>query len=372
MNPVYNDNVYFQITQPFLRNFGLDVTRSEIQLRKLDQQMAQERYIRQVQQTVQQVEQAYWNLVSARRNLPVTAELVAQTERVLHYFEVRAKFDVQPVQASNTKARLEIRLAELIAATNRIHDAEAQLKALVNDPSLPIPAQQEIVPSDIPPLEAVVLNRLVELKTAMDNRPELAEARYAVDSARVGVTVANNQRLPKLDVFFRYTANGLGGNPDAAFEQMSTNDFVDYIVGVQFEYPIGNRSADAGYRQARLTMAQALASVKQAIEQVILDVDVAYRNLQTLYKQMIPSSVAVVAQVDNLTALQQRTDRRDPTFLDLELTTQENLALARQNLLSTWVQYGTGIANLELAKGTLLAYNNVRLEPRWDDLPGQK
>ena len=186
------------------------------------------------------------------------------------------------------------------------------------------------------------------------------------------MTVASNQRLPRLDVFFRYTANGLGGNPDAAFEQMSNNDFVDYMIGVKFEYPIGNRAAEAGYRQARLTMAQAIASVKQLVEQVILDVDVAYRNLQTLYKQIVPNSVAVVAQDRNLVALEQRTDRRDPTFLDLELTTQEGLAASRQNLLNNWVQYSIGIANLELAKGTLLAYNNVRLEPRWDDLAGKK
>ena len=106
LNPMYNDDVFFEITQPFLRGFGLDITKSEIQLRKLDQQMAQERYIRQVQQTIQQVEEAYWRLVAARRNLPVTAELVAQTERVLRYFEIRLPFDVQPVQVSNTQARL--------------------------------------------------------------------------------------------------------------------------------------------------------------------------------------------------------------------------------------------------------------------------
>jgi len=372
LNPSYSDDVFFEITQPFLRNFGLDVTKSEIQLRKLDQQIADQRYVAQVQQTIQQVERAYWELVQARRLLPVVAELLAQTARVLRYFEIRLPFDVQPVQVANTRARLENRQSEWIAATNRVRDAEVQLKALINDPSMPIPAEQEIIPSDVPALEPVVLNRLVELKTAMENRPELAQAKYAVASAQVGVTVANNQRLPQLDVFFRYTSNGLGGNPDRAFEQMSENDFVDYVIGVKFEYPIGNRAAEAGYRQARLQMAQAVASVKQVVDQVIQEVDVAYRNIQTLFKQMPSNATAVVAEVQNLTAIQQRADRRDPTFLDLELSTQANLALTRQNLLSTWVQYSIGIVNLELAKGTLLAYNNVRLEPRWDDPAGRK
>ncbi len=369
LNPAYADGTFFEITQPFLRNFGLDVTRAEIQLRQLDRQIAEQRYIRQVQETIERVEQTYWNLVAARRDIPIVAELLAQTERVLRYFEIRLPFDVQPVQYANTQARLEARRSELISAINRVRDIEAQLKALINDPGLPIPAEQEIVPVDIPPIEAVVLNRLVEARTAMENRPEIAQAKYAVRSARVGVTVANNQRLPRLDVTLRYTANGLGSNPSGAFKQMANNDFVDYLIGVQFEWPIGNREREAGYRQARLQLAQAIASVKQVVEQVILEVDVAYRNILTRYKEMLPNAATVIAEVANLTAIQERADRRDPTFLDLELNTQAGLAFARRGLLNNWVQYGIGIINLELAKGTLLAYNNVRLEPRWDAPP---
>lgn len=366
-NPVYTDDVFFEITQPFLRNFGLDVTKSEIRLRKLDQDMAQQRYLLQVQQTIQQVEQAYWNLVQARRTLPITAELVAQTEQVLRYFEIRLPFDVQPVQLNDTRAQLATRQAQLIAALNQIRDSEAQLKALINDPSLPIPDEAAVIPTDIPVIDAVVLNRLVEIKTAVDNRPDIAQAKYAIQSARTSVTVANNQRLPRLDATFRYTSNGLGSNPDAAFEQLTTNDFVDYLVGVQFEWPIGNRAAEAAYRQARLQESQTIASLKQIIEQVILNVDLAFNNLDTLYRQMLPSATAVVAQVEDLKAIEQRADRRDPTFLNLELTTQQGLFSSRQSLLQTWVQYSIGIVNLELAKGTLLAYDNVRLEPRRDD-----
>lgn len=369
LNPAYTNSLFFEISQPLLRGFGLDVTKAEIRLRQLDQEIAQQRYVRQVQQTVRQVEQSYWNLVAARRNLPILAELVAQTEQVLRYFEIRRQFDVQPVQIANTQARLAARRAELISLLNQIGDAETRLKALMNDPSLPIPSEVAIVPTAIPAIDAVLLNRLVEIKTALDNRPELAEARTAVQSARVGVTVANNQRLPQLDLLFRYTVSGLGGNADSAFDQLTEHDFVDYLVGVQFEWPIGNRAAEAVYRQSRLRLAQSIASVKQAIEQVIAEVDVAYRNIETLYREMLPNAAAVVAQADNLRAIQQRADRRDPTFLDLELSTQEGLRTARQALLNTWVQYSVGIVNLELAKGTLLVYDNIRLEPRQTEEP---
>ncbi len=53
-------------------------------------------------------------------------------------------------------------------------------KALINDPSMPIPAPAAIIPTDIPAIDAVVLNRLEEIKTALDNRPDLAQAKYAI------------------------------------------------------------------------------------------------------------------------------------------------------------------------------------------------
>ncbi len=103
LNPAWTNNVFFEITQPVLKGFGLDVTRAEIRLRKLDQDMAQQHYLLLVQQTIQQVEQAYWSLFAARRTLPIMAELVAQTEQVLRYFEIRLPFDVQPVQLNDTR-----------------------------------------------------------------------------------------------------------------------------------------------------------------------------------------------------------------------------------------------------------------------------
>jgi len=364
LNPSYFSDLFFEIRQPFLRNFGLDVTKAEIQLRKLDQEMAEQRFSRQVQQITNQVEQAYWQLVLARRDLPIAAELLAQTEEVDYFFKNRLGYDAYPIQVAQNTASLRARQADYDAVISRIRDAEGQLKALINDPDMPIPEDVEIVPTDEPRLEIIGLDRLAEIQAAIENRPELREAKYAVDSARVGVTVASNQRLPRLDVTFRYTLDGLGANLDQAFGQMSVNDFAEYLIGVELEWPIGNRGPAAAWRQARLRLAQAIASVKQLLEQVILDVDVAIRRLQTLYKQIPPSADAVLAQAENLTAIQLRSDRKNPTFLDLELRTQEAVAAARRRLLQEWIDYNVSIVDLELAKGTLLTYNNIRFTPR--------
>ena len=117
------------------------------------------------------------------------------------------------------------------------------------------------------------------------------------------------------------------------------------------------------WRKARLQLAKAVASVKRLVEQVVLDVSLAVRQMETLRQQIPPSAAAVTAQEDNLRAIQQRTDRKDPNFLDLELNTQEALAGARRRLLQEWVEHALSVVNLELAKGTLLAYDNIKLRP---------
>ena len=52
-----------------------------------------------------------------------------------------------------------------------------------------------------------------------------------------------------------------------------------------------------------------------------------------------------------------------PTFLNLKLTAEQNLASAQAAELQAMVNYSQAIVNLEAAKGTLLTYDQVRIEP---------
>jgi len=362
IDPQYTSNFLVELRQPLLRNFGVDVNRSQIEVNKNVQKQDQYKYREAVRDTLQDVERAYWRLVQARRNVVIQRHLVAQTEETLEALLKRTTYDVYQIQPTRVKALLGTRRAEYVQVKNAVGDAEDQLKALLNDPSLNLGEDVEIVPTDIPTLGPLVMDRISEVQAALECRSEIHRAKLSIENLRINVAVARNQALPQFDMVFQYGINGLSDNPDNSFDQMSTSNYQDYLVGLSLQYPIGNRAGQAAVRKALLQRDQGLAGLKQVIENVILEVDVAVRNLQTSYFQVPPSKEAVQAAEENLAAIVARKVKLSPEFLEVQLSAQETLANARRALLAALVNYNVSIVQLERAKDTLLRYNNVTVD----------
>jgi outer membrane protein TolC len=362
IDPVYYDNLLVELRQPLLRGFGIDVNRSQIEGAKNNQKIAKYKYRRTVRDVLYDVEKAYWQLVQARRNVVIQKTLVQQTEETYKYLKQREDYDVYSVQITRVRALLGTRIAQYIQIKNSVKDAEDQLKALLNDPELNLGEDIEIIPTDFPTLGPLVLDRVSEVQAAMECRSELQEAKLQIENARINVAVMKNKALPKFDMTFRYTTNGLSDNPGNAFDEMSTSDYQDYYIGLSFEYPIGNRGPRAEMKKAILQRDQAIAGLKQVIENVILEVDVAVRNLQTAYYQVPPSTEAVQAAQKNVEAIIARMTKLSPEYLDVQLNAQSTMADARQALLSALVNYNIAIVQLERAKDTILNYDNISIQ----------
>jgi outer membrane protein TolC len=219
----------------------------------------------------------------------------------------------------------------------------------------------EIIPVDVPTRMPVLLDPAGELQTALDNRSEIVEAKLGIDSARIQVGAAKNQSMPQLDVIFRYAVDGLGGSQHDAFDEVSKHDFTEYLFGLEFEIPIGNRRARAALKAAELTYSQAIAGLKQAYEQVMLDVNIAVREVQVTYDQIEPNFQSAEASADQVESIQLRAENQNFLTLNNELNARQALAQARADLLGSMIDYGIALIDLERAKGTLLRYNNINL-----------
>jgi outer membrane protein TolC len=315
------------------------------------------------------VEQAYWRVFQARRSLTVTARLLTNLESILHSLQQRLDigYDVILAQVKLTESRFEQRQAEFVRIRNQVRNAEDALKALINDADLNLARDLEIIPITEPSVQPLIVDVLGEVTAALSFRAELREARLQIEQAQVAIGVAKNQALPRLDVVFRYMVDGLGGNWDQAFNQMSDKDFDEYMLQLQFEWPIGNRGPEAVIRQARLRQAQAIAAHRAQIENVILETQTAIRDLHSAFDQIGPSLRAAQASFEQLAATRARQTARDVATLQVELDAHELLATSRQNLLQALADHNIAIVNLERRKGTLLMFNNIVLSGIYDD-----
>lgn len=368
-NPAWTENATAELRQPFLKNFGIDFNRAQINIRKDELKISQERFRRTVIDTLNNTETAYWNLVAARRNVVITAELVSQAERTLAQVKARQDYDAYQTLVANSEANVASREAEFIEVKNTVGNAEDALLNILNDPELTFPSDFEIIPTDVPTAIPVVRDRFHEVETALLHRPEIQEAKASVERARIQVGVAKNQALPKLDAVFRIALNGFSNSADAAWDQMMNAEYQDTFVGLEFLWNFGERAERAGIRAATLAHSQAIFVLKKAIDDVITDCRTTLRNLVTRYEQIAPNVVATVASEDNLRSILEREERKSPEQLNTVLTAQTQLAQNRRALLQSLVNYNQAIVNLERAKGTLLEYDNVVLSeiPRTSD-----
>lgn len=367
LSPDPSNEVFVELglSQPLLRGFGSDVALAEVRLvRNLDRSTIQQLRATLIT-TVAEIERAYWDLAFARRTLEVQQRLLERGLETRDVLESRLSFDVKPAEFSDAVATVERRRANLIRATNQLQQASDRLKLLMNDPGFPIGDETLILPIDDAIDDPISFSLLDSIITALDHRPEVQQAILAIDDASIRLTVADNARLPMLDLELRTRFSGIDRSVGDAYEQVTEADFVNYLVGVQFEQPIGNRGAEAEYRQRQLERMQATVGYRQAVQAIVLEVKTALRNVQTNYRLIEQTRSSRLAATENLRTLlvQESTIQSlSPDFLDLKFRRQEALALAEIEEAGSLVEYNIAISQLHAAMGTALRRNQIRID----------
>ncbi len=361
LNPSYAQSFIAELRQPLLRNFGIDFNRAQINISKNQRIINEEAFRATVIESLVNTEQAYWNLVAARRNVVISAEILAQAENTYEHVEARRDFDAYGTLLASSEANVKQQEFNYIDVKNQVRNAEDALLNFINDPELPLSQDFELIPIDNPTTVEIVRDRFAAVETALQRRPEIIQARHAVDNTRLQLGIAKNQALPQADVIYRMTLRGIGSSSDSAFDQMTTGDFVDQFVGLELAWSPGERRERAGIRIAALQQSQAVVAYKQALDNIITDCRVALRTLETNFEQLLPSYKGMIAAAENLRSLQERQERKTPAELNVVFDAQSSLATARRALLQAASNYNIGIIDVERAKGTLLEYNNVVL-----------
>ena len=94
-----------------------------ILITKNDRRIGDLVFRRQVRDTLREVEEIYWRLVQARRDVVITARLLAEFEAIYEYLVARQDFDITPVQI----AALHCQLSEVLTQEQKsAHDEMPQ------------------------------------------------------------------------------------------------------------------------------------------------------------------------------------------------------------------------------------------------------
>jgi len=370
-DPGWTANATAGLTQPLLRNAGEDVNRAEIHLSRNTLRKDVHELERRLLATTADVVEAYWRLALARDTVVIRQQLLNMTLETREKIDRRQEFDVSPVQRAQAYSFVELRRSDLIRAQRDWRDASDRLKRLLDDPSLPLTGEAGVAPADDPSEAAFKMSLLDGVTTALQHRPEVRQALIEIDDADVRQRVADNQRLPLLNFNAQVQYLGLDGSGEGAYSEIGEADFIEYVLGAQFEQPIGNRAAEAEFRAARLVKQSSVINYRSTARQVVLEVKEALRRLRTSHALIAVNRAARRAAAENLRALLEREDKGEaltPEFLlDLKLNTQQRLAEAQLLERQSVVDYNIAAGRLLQATGSLLERHGITV-----DAPGDR
>lgn len=360
----YNARVMLGLTQPLLRGFGSEVNRAQVVLAR-HASAAEAARLKLAMLTVAfEVERAYWQLRFARQQLQIQTKLLERTVEDRDRLIQRRDFDVSPVRITEANSFVEARRAEVIRARQGVRDASDQLKRLLHASDLPLASEVLLIATDEPSEEPLTFSLLDGVTMALQRRPEMEVARLGIADARVRQVVADNATLPVLNLIAQVAASGIDlEEPLDAYSNVADLDYIDYVLGGEFEYPWGNRGAEALQTQRRLETRRATLDYQQQAQSVVFEVKTALRRILTSYELIGATRASRRAAADSLRAIEEQEKAGvalTPEFLlDLKLSTQERLANAENQEAQARVDYQVAIAQLYLTTGTLLEQKGI-------------
>ena len=377
LNPSFSSALDFSYTQPLLRGFGRSATSYGIEVARVGSEISQQLFVAEVIGTIQNVENAYWNLVAARYALVVAEESRTLADELHSNNKVRVDVGtLAPLELVQSEAQIAIREEDIIRARGVVGDAEDLLFFFLN-----IDQGEAWSKTIVPDTEASIEHPQVDLGesivTALAARPEILSQQLQLKSLALDQSFLAQETRPRLDLKATYGLSGLGGdvvlrNPDGsvastipggwndAFDQVTGFDFPGWSVGLELGIPLQNCSARARRLIADLAVEAGKLTASQLELRVTTEVRAAVRGLETSRQQLESAKVSTRLAEKNLDAERKKYDNGLSTAYQI-LQVQDDLTSARYRQVAAVTGYRRSLVEYYRATGGLLASSNVTI-----------
>ncbi len=331
----WNANIETEVRQPLLQNAGLDYNRiagpsgvpgqpNGVLIARVNTDISLADFEVGVRDLVSNVENAYWDLYFAYRDLDAKVaarntaleswrkvysfyiarrkggEAFREAEAREQYFRFQEEVQnsltgrlVEGTQTNNGSSGGSFR------ATGGVHVAERRLRLLLG---VPINDGQLLRPADEPSLARVVFDWNEVTAEALVRRTELRRQRWMIKRGELALLAARNYLKPQLDAVGLYRFRGFGDDLlpenefpaefDSTFDNLFSGDNQEWQLGLEFSMPFGFRRGHAAVRNAQIVLSRERAVLREQERDVMLglsnavaEVDRAWGVAQTAFNR---------------------------------------------------------------------------------------
>jgi outer membrane protein len=380
LNPQYITRAEISLTQPLLKNFGLDINKSGIYIAKNNLDISDFDFKNKVIEVITDAENVYWDLVFSREDLKVQQQSVERAKDL----ERRVKAQVEvgtlaPLEILQAQSEVASREEAVIQSRKLIQDNQDNLKNILNIPFDTPDGRKEVQPLDSPKFLVEAPAPLQEsILTALKMRPDYLAKKKVLDSKNIQVKFNENQLYPTLDLVGSFGLNGIsgdakavgfppatspfGGNFGKSQERTFAGDFSTWEGGFLFKYPLGNRDAKSRLAVSRLEAAQLLMDIKDLEKTIVVEVREAARLISTDKKRVQAARVARKLAEEKLSAEEKKFEVGLSTSFNV-LEFQTDLATEQSKELKAVIDFNKSKIKLRKVLAITLEKHDIRMTP---------
>jgi outer membrane protein TolC len=369
------------VQQQLLQGFGFAPNLRFLRFAKNNQKLTEVTFRSQIDYTITQVENIYWDLVNAFQDEQVKDRSLAFAEQSLD--QEQKQFDLKAVPAMDVmKAQTEVanRQQDLTVSKTTLQLQESLMKAALTKqldqtleemPVIPTINLEAFQPETIPPVEQLI-------EEGMKDRPDLTIQQINQDTAEISRKSVRNFMLPTVNLTGYYAGFGLGGpaNPNypggppavttptgygGTLQNAFNNSSPDYLAEIQVNIPLRNRLARADQFRSELELRQAQLNVVQIEKNLRIEVrNAAYALEQDQARVEAARKARDLAQKTFDIKRQEQQLGAGSNFETL--TAEHDLAIASSTLSSAETAYEKGRVLLYSQTGQTLKRLGISLQ----------
>jgi outer membrane protein len=391
-NPAYSGTLTYQVSQPFLRNYGRNINDTAIRVARNNLGVSEIAFETQIIDLVTTGQNLYWDLVYQLEDIKVRKEALDLAEKTLsdnkRQVQIGTMAPIDVLQAESAVAQRQEQMVTTSYGADQMQDRVKRLMTNLPDPSLIL---AQLNPIDLPrkPGTDDVMLLQDAIKYALESRPELRALDMQLQNSDIQLKYNKNQLLPSLNVSATFTQNGVGGvqtnrsqlggeqvvsvirgGLTDAFGQLFGYNYKGYSVGFNLSIPLSNKTAQAEYSKT-LTDKQLLTARRNSLmQQIALDVRNANSQVEMNRARIAAAEKALELATRQLEA-EQKKFQLGTSQLRFVLQEQQNVTAARTSQVQALVNYAKSLVEYDKSVGRTLRKSNIEIEKQLQITEGQ-
>jgi len=368
-NPTFNSNFTFQYTQPLLRGFHTDATRTSLKTSHITQQNEEISVQSTTATTMSNTRNAYWDLVYAIQAVDAAQNALDISSRQVQ--DNRAKVEIgtlAPIDVRTAESEQANRRLTLVTAQATVRTAELALKRLIVSGTEDPLWTSSLNPVDRPGTGPENIDVNAAVARALKERTDIQQSLNNLKISDLNLINQVDLTKPQLNVSMNYGLTGLGGpftptvrdpitgiivpQPPVnsgyfdAIKNIFGLDVPQFTFSASFAYPIGRSAQEANVARSKLSLEQTKANLKALELQIATDVQNAALTVQSSLESVQASAKARELSQERMNAVQSKLDVGMATNFEL-VQAQRDFVDAQNAELRALLNYRKALVNFE-------------------------